>query len=408
MTNYSKEHFRKPGIYIGLTEDEYFEGEDFGSSSVKAILPDPEDWWWNSQFNTIGLDKKADEDTPDKLFGKALHKAVLEGLPAYEAEYAVEFDGSAYPKGLYKNSHFADLIQKHNEDNYNPDALETVTEIKDALKAMGLPVTGNKAQVTERLGEASPSTPLCIPKLPLSGDKLTLIARARAAGLLEGMQVLPELQAEYEAGLPEGITQIPSVWDKRIRLMVRVLQHDPKSKALLSGGVAEVSVFYRDQETGVPCRARFDYLRPDGICDLKKFSCFQSRSATATVKRQILSYRYDLQRAHYLQARLAMEGLPIHGGTKQERDIVTKAANASKHTPGDFDLKFLFIKSNGAPLVRIVNTEVTSLTAFRQRGMALAQWRLFYETYGLDKMWLTQSQDIYLGEEDLPFAYGVD
>lgn len=216
---------------------------------------------------------------------------------------------------------------------------------------------------------------------------------------------MPELQAEYEATLPEGAVQISAAWDRRIRIMARILRRDPKSKALITGGVPEVSVFYRDPETGVPCRARFDYLRPDGICDLKKFSSFYGRSATTMTKKQVLSYRYDLQRTHYLTARKAMRDLPIHGGTEVERDIIRQAASAKDD---QFELKFLFIKSHGAPHVRILNTEITSMTAHRQRFTALMQWRQFYEAYGLDKMWLQESQEIFLTEEDLPFAYGAD
>jgi hypothetical protein len=43
----------------------------------------------------------------------------------------------------------------------------------------------------------------------------------------------------------------------------------PIAGRLLRGGQAEKTLIWRDEATGVLCRAKADYLRPDGIVDVK-------------------------------------------------------------------------------------------------------------------------------------------
>jgi hypothetical protein len=86
-----------------------------------------------------------------------------------------------------------------------------------------------------------------------------------------------------------------------------VLAH-PAARALLSEGAPEVSLRWDDPATATPCRARFDWLRPDlGAIDLKS-----TRDASpAGFPREIAQHGYHLQAAHYDMGAQAVLGQPL-------------------------------------------------------------------------------------------------
>ena len=90
-----------------------------------------------------------------------------------------------------------------------------------------------------------------------------------------------------------------------IHHMKQSLANHKTAAKLLVGGAAEESFFWQDGETGLPCKARPDYLRNDGIIiDLKStqdasFDAFQ---------RTMLFFNYHLSSAHYLDGISAVLG----------------------------------------------------------------------------------------------------
>ncbi len=78
-----------------------------------------------------------------------------------------------------------------------------------------------------------------------------------------------------------------------------VYQHEA-ARMILSAGHAEVTSFYVDPDTGVQCKARADWYRPDVgiVADLKS----TTDASAVEVARSIAKYRYHVQAAHYLQA----------------------------------------------------------------------------------------------------------
>lgn len=90
-----------------------------------------------------------------------------------------------------------------------------------------------------------------------------------------------------------------------------VLQH-PTARALFNQpGNREVSVFATDPDTGVDCRARFDFLPDQGerrrvAVDLKTTVDASKRA----FEKSVATYEYGIQRAHYLDV-LGWETGPI-------------------------------------------------------------------------------------------------
>ena len=77
----------------------------------------------------------------------------------------------------------------------------------------------------------------------------------------------------------------------------------PAAAQLLDEGAPEVSVFAPCPETGLPLKARLDWMRRAGIVDLKT----TEDASPAAFAKSCSTYRYDLQAAHYRRM------LKLHG-----------------------------------------------------------------------------------------------
>ena len=73
------------GIYFGLPDSEYHKDAALGSTDIRRVLASPCDYWWGSPHNPLRPD---DSPTPAQLFGRAVHKFVLEGEAAFVKAYA--------------------------------------------------------------------------------------------------------------------------------------------------------------------------------------------------------------------------------------------------------------------------------------------------------------------------------
>lgn len=88
----------------------------------------------------------------------------------------------------------------------------------------------------------------------------------------------------------------PNEYEAAIEMMNGIQSSSIASK-LLSGGVAERSIRWRDESTGVLMKCRPDYLRPDGVVvDIKTFDNLTEEN----IERQINKMKYHWQSAFYL------------------------------------------------------------------------------------------------------------
>lgn len=86
---------------------------------------------------------------------------------------------------------------------------------------------------------------------------------------------------------------------ERAQAMADAVRAHPMATQLLTGGSAEVSIYWRDGVLGVPCKARLDYLRPDrGVVDLKT----TTDASPEAFRRSAATYLYHGQAAHYWTA----------------------------------------------------------------------------------------------------------
>lgn len=94
---------------------------------------------------------------------------------------------------------------------------------------------------------------------------------------------------------------------ERLKLMREEILAHPTAARIFEDGTPEVSAFWRDQEVGSLCRARFDYLREDGmIADLKTTDCAAPDAFARTIFSDLT--RYYVQAAYYSDAYEAITG----------------------------------------------------------------------------------------------------
>lgn len=104
---------------------------------------------------------------------------------------------------------------------------------------------------------------------------------------------------EFEASLDEdAIILTQDKYDEAMGIVNAVREHK-EARFLLSEGIAEVSGFYNDPETGIQCR-----IRPDFMTARSEFSMFidlktAQSSNYQQFQRQIVNYGYSLQLSMY-------------------------------------------------------------------------------------------------------------
>jgi hypothetical protein len=109
--------------------------------------------------------------------------------------------------------------------------------------------------------------------------------------------------AEFQASLPADALIATQEQYDAIRRMADAVRANPFAAALLSDGIAEASLLWTDEETGVACKAR-----PDWICSghaaLVDIKTAADASPDAFAK-AAGSWRYHVQDAWYTSAALA-------------------------------------------------------------------------------------------------------
>lgn len=334
------------GIYIGLNEDDYHADPALGGSALKGCIYDPTEFWWQSAHNPHRPERK---ESDAMAFGKAVHTILLEGREAFEARfYSEAFDASAYP-----------------------DALDTVDDMKAALRERDLKLAGRKDDLRARLVEDG----------------------------FDG-QFMDDLRAAFDASV-EGKTHISEAWMHRLALFTAFREADAATAEIFSQGIPEVSVFWTEQ--GIRCSARFDWLRMDATWDVKTYSARPGQTSADAIRGSVFRYRYDLQEAHYRRARQMMKDLPIYGGTDGQKAYVEQCAQRP-----DADFMFLFVKTNGAPVVTRLEADTLNDGAHYDRSRLIQALSARIEQWGLDDAWIEPSNDLKIEMIDVPAWLGLE
>lgn len=109
----------------------------------------------------------------------------------------------------------------------------------------------------------------------------------------EGKAMYADLQAMAEDRNMELLDA--DEYEACLRIADQVRQH-PAAKVLFSVGHPEQSAFWTDDETGVLCKARPDWLMPSAILDVKS----TEDASLSGFQKTVVKWRYHVQAAWYL------------------------------------------------------------------------------------------------------------
>lgn len=112
--------------------------------------------------------------------------------------------------------------------------------------------------------------------------------------------VKEEVAAVREAG---GVPMRPSDYDAAYAMYAAVYAH-PIARKLFTRGLPERTLIWPDPTAGVLCRAKADWLRSDGIVDLKT----TPDAADAALSKSAHNFGYYVQAAFYARGFRAVDG----------------------------------------------------------------------------------------------------
>jgi hypothetical protein len=132
--------------------------------------------------------------------------------------------------------------------------------------------------------------------------------------LRDAKTIKPDTQAAidfWDAWYGAGKRSLSAEDTTRILGMVASVQSHPWASRLIRGGKAEVSMRWRDEETGLPCKARADYYVEAPARYVLDVKTCEDASPEAFA-RACARYQYHLQHAHYVDGFRCL-GLPLQG-----------------------------------------------------------------------------------------------
>lgn len=334
----------RPGVYFSMPEDQYHATPALSASGIKNLLISPLDYWHNCPWLN-----------PDYKHTEADHFAFGHGADTFICEGEDAF-----------NERFAPYLSKDD----HPDALDGTSDLKAALRGLGEKVTGNKADLIERLAKADPSA-----------------------------QIWDRLQSDYGRA-NTGKTFLTFDQIAEIRKSAAMIHSHPMLSKCFSGGYPQVSVMWHDEEWDVAMKCRFDYWKPKPVVDLKTFANQMNKPIDRAIAGAMATYKYHIQAGLYMRA--ADRGVEMMRTGLADCDAET-AKRFTSVDPEERGFIFVFQQKGPVPNTRgrIFPRHATHATALSQIAMAAAEYKRHVEHFG-DAPWIDLSEITAFADEDFP------
>lgn len=290
-----------PGVVFGMDEEDYFSVPALSASGVKMLRRSPLDYWARTEWLGKTEDDEPEEEKFHRTVGKAYHTRILEGRDAFHGRYVPGLDKSDYK-----------------------DLLVNTDDLKGELERLGLPKTVKRKQdAIDRLIGADPTI---------------------------GMRIWDVIEDGYLKMHP-GKIFLPSKLMTKIELSAAMIEKSKSLGQAFKGGYPEVAIFWVDEETGCPCKAKLDYWKPKAIVDLKTMENNMGREISRAVDYEFANNRYAFQGTWYMQGVEAAIQMLKDGKIIGEPDPVWVSKVISAN-PDERKMLFVFQQKGPAPIAR--------------------------------------------------------
>lgn len=258
------------GIFHGQTFAQYLAISAINKSGLDLVARSP------LHYYAAYLDphRAPRDETPSMRLGTAIHTAIYE--PArFQSDYMRRPDPKDFPGALVTGDDYKRQAQAFDL---------AVSGTKDALK------TRIKDHIARELGIYEPRDP----KTPAVVDHIKMLRSVRFFDELE-------LEAIRSSKLLLSSDEMIAC-----EMISKNLRRSAAARVILENGKPETTVIWTDQETGVLCKARLDWLKNDLtiIADAKSTTDASPREFARSVYR----YGYHRQAAWYLDGVEAATG----------------------------------------------------------------------------------------------------
>lgn len=354
------------GLYFGMPEKLYHAIPALSSTGLKNLLVSAPDFYFNCQWlNPFYEEDHEDDDGKEwQKFGKASHTRILEGKKVFDELYCVEFQA---PEGC----------------------LDTVTDLKNYCTENGISTVRTS-------------------KFTKSGW-IDMVRFSNPNALIFDV----EKEKYYrETG---GKIQMSQKEMRRIEIAAAMIEKHTHLQHCFVGGHAEVSVVWRQRDLWF--KARFDYLKPNAIVDLKTFRNMKNKPLDGphggVLYEVMAGLKYHIQAYHYTVASMkAIEFARKNLTTTYSVDrfgpapefMAALAAAEEIH-----EFFFVFQKKGAAPLARgkkFVASSSMMDCAHASVEKAVALYKQYSAEFG-DGVWVDKTP--ITDFEDIKFpAYAVE
>ncbi|ACL59939.1 PD-(D/E)XK nuclease-like domain-containing protein [Methylobacterium nodulans] len=287
------------------------------------------------------------------------------------------------------------------EDRYHADAALGSSDLKRLAAEPADYWFGSVLNPNRPAEDSTPSqiVGMAVHKLVLEGQP------SFAARFVRRPDDLARLDATARAKLaPNGEEVLAGDDFDRVQQASAAVLANPHLATSFTGGMSEVSIFWTAEVDGEPVRrkARFDYLKPRAIVDLKSTRPSRPTSFKANCLRAMAEYGYPVQAAAYLQARAQLARLAAEGQVFGDHDPAWLARVAAAPA---FAFVFVFWSTGDAPLTwGVALSPGNEVLGIAEKTIDLALWNYVAarRAHGLDAPWVAHTPLDEIELSDLP------
>lgn len=205
----------------------------------------------------------------------------------------------------------------------------------------------------------------------------------------------------------KGMTAIHGQVYDSIAIASAMISLNKHLASALVGGLNEVSIFWRDEKSGIPFKARLDVLKPRGVGDLKSIANKYEKSFPQACVDSIVNYSYHVQAKHYMDARAQIPRFFADGCVHGDHDPAALRAVVAQDS---YAWQWVWWQSQGAPITwsKIVSPK-NPLLEFAELSIIKARenYLSYVERFGAT-MWVLDAPPTELFMEEMPAYFGRD